>query len=54
MSPKSNGYGHIAHGQCEFKTVGTGTMTVKSLENIYGGFAPAEVLMSDGGKHFKK
>lgn len=36
-----------------FKTVGTGKTTVKSLEDIYGGFAPAEVFMSDGGKHFK-
>src|SRR5271168_3456470 len=37
----------------KFKTAGTGKTTVKSLEDIYGGFAPAEVFMSDGGKHFK-
>ena len=36
----------------KFKTAGTGKTTVKSLEDIYGGFAPAEVFMSDGGKHF--
>jgi hypothetical protein len=32
---------------------GTGKTTVKSLDDIYSGFAPAEVFMSDGGKHFK-
>ena len=37
----------------KFKTAGTGKTTIKSLEDIYGGFAPAEVFMSDGGKHFK-
>ena len=37
----------------KFKTVGTGKTTVKSLEDIYSTFAPAEVFMSDGGKHFK-
>ena len=37
----------------KFKTAGTGKTTVKSLDNIYGSFAPAEVFMSDGGKHFK-
>ena len=37
----------------KFKTAGTGKTTVKSLEDIYGGFAPSEVFMSDGGKHFK-
>ena len=37
----------------KFKTAGTGKTTVKALEEIYGGFAPAEVFMSDGGKHFK-
>jgi transposase InsO family protein len=37
----------------KFKTAGTGKTTVKSLDDIYGGFAPAEVFMSDGGKHFK-
>jgi hypothetical protein len=37
----------------KFKTAGTGKTTVKSLEDIYGGFAPAEVFMTDGGKHFK-
>ena len=37
----------------KFKTAGTGKTTVKSLEDIYSGFAPAEVFMSDGGKHFK-
>ena len=31
----------------------TGKTTIKSLEEIYSGFAPAEVFMSDGGKHFK-
>jgi hypothetical protein len=36
-----------------FKTAGTGKTTVKSLDDIYGGFAPAEVFMSDSGKHFK-
>ena len=36
----------------KFKMAGTGKTTVKSLEDIYGGFAPAEVFMSDGGKHF--
>ena len=36
----------------KFKTAGTGKTTVKSLEDIYGGFAPSEVFMSDGGKHF--
>ena len=37
----------------KFKSAGTGKTTVKSLDEIYGGFAPAEVFMSDGGKHFK-
>ena len=37
----------------KFKTAGTGKTTVKSLDDIFGGFAPAEVFMSDGGKHFK-
>ena len=37
----------------KFKTAGTGKTTVKALDEIYGGFAPAEVFMSDGGKHFK-
>ena len=37
----------------KYKTAGTGKTTVKALEDIYGGFAPAEVFMSDGGKHFK-
>ena len=37
----------------KFKTAGTGKTTVKSLDDIYGSFAPAEVFMSDGGKHFK-
>ena len=37
----------------KFKTAGTGKTTVKSLNDIYSGFAPAEVFMSDGGKHFK-
>ena len=37
----------------KFKTAGTGKTTVKALDKIYGGFAPAEVFMSDGGKHFK-
>ena len=37
----------------KFKTAGTGKTTVKALNEIYGGFAPAEVFMSDGGKHFK-
>jgi hypothetical protein len=37
----------------KFKTAGTGKTTVKSLDDIYSGFAPAEVFMSDGGKHFK-
>ena len=37
----------------KFKTAGTGKTTVKSLDEIFGGFAPAEVFMSDGGKHFK-
>ena len=37
----------------KFKTAGTGRTTVKSLEEIYSGFAPVEVFMSDGGKHFK-
>ena len=37
----------------KFKSAGTGKTTVKSLDEIYGGFAPTEVFMSDGGKHFK-
>ena len=37
----------------KFKTAGTGKTTVKSLEDIYSNFAPSEVFMSDGGKHFK-
>jgi hypothetical protein len=37
----------------KYKTAGTGKTTVKALEEIYGGFAPSEVFMSDGGKHFK-
>ena len=37
----------------KLKTAGTGKTTVKALDEIYGGFAPAEVFMSDGGKHFK-
>ena len=37
----------------KFKTAGTGKTTIKSLDDIYGGFAPAEVFMTDGGKHFK-
>ena len=37
----------------KFKTAGTGKTTVKSLDDIYGSFAPAEVFMYDGGKHFK-
>ena len=37
----------------KFKTARTGKTTVKSLEDTYGGFAPVEVFMSDGGKHFK-
>ena len=37
----------------KFKTAGMGKTTVKSLDNIYGSFAPAEVFMSDGEKHFK-
>lgn len=37
----------------KFKTAGTGKTTVKSLDDIYGSFAPAKVFMSDGGKHFK-
>ena len=37
----------------EFITAGTGKTTVKPLDEIYGGFTPAEVFMSDGGKHFK-
>jgi hypothetical protein len=37
----------------KFKMAGTGKTTVKLLEEIYSGFAPAEVFMSDGGKHFK-
>ena len=36
----------------KFKTAGTGKTTVEALDDIYGGFAPAEVFMSDGGKHF--
>ena len=37
----------------KYKTAGTGKTTVKALDDIYGSFAPAEVFMSDGGKHFK-
>jgi hypothetical protein len=37
----------------KLKTAGTGKTTVKSLNDIYGGFAPSEVFMSDGGRHFK-
>ena len=37
----------------KFKTAGTGKTTVKSLDDIYGSFAPAEVFMSNSGKHFK-
>jgi hypothetical protein len=37
----------------KFKTASMGKTTVKSIDDIYGGFAPAEVFMSDGGKHFK-
>ena len=33
----------------KFKTAGTGKTTVKSLEDIYGGFTPAEVFMSTEG-----
>ena len=34
----------------KFKTAGTSKTTVKLLEDIYGGFVPAEVFMSDGGQ----
>jgi hypothetical protein len=37
----------------KFKTAGMSKTTVKALEDIYGGFAPAEAFMSDGRKHFK-
>ena len=37
----------------KFKTTGTGKTTVKSLDNIFGEFASAEVFMSDSRKHFK-
>jgi hypothetical protein len=37
----------------KFNSAGTGKTTVKSLDNIYGGFALAEVFMLDGGRHFK-
>jgi hypothetical protein len=37
----------------KYKMASTGKTTVKALENIYGGFAPVEVFMSDGRKHFK-
>ena len=36
----------------KFKTAGTRKTTVKSLNDIYSGFAPAKVFMSDSGKHF--
>ena len=37
----------------KFKTASTGKTTVKSLDDIYSGFVPAKVFMSDSGKHFK-
>ena len=36
----------------KFKTAGTGKMMIKSLMNIYENFTPAEMFMSDGGRHF--
>ena len=36
----------------KFKTAGTGKTTIKSLTNIYQNFAPAEMFMSDGSRHF--
>ena len=36
----------------KFKMAGTGKTTIKSLTNIYENFAPAEMFMMDGGRHF--
>jgi hypothetical protein len=38
----------------KFKTAGTGKTTVKSLEEIYSGFAPAEGFHVRWGKTFQK
>ena len=37
----------------KFKTHGTATTTNMSLDDIFHSFAPPEVFMADGGKHFK-
>jgi len=37
----------------KFKTHGSATTTNKSLNDIFHSFAPPEVFMADGGKHFK-
>ena len=37
----------------KFKTHGTATTTNRSLDDIFHSFAPPEVFMADGGKHFK-
>ena len=37
----------------KFKMAGTGKMTVKSLTEIFQNFTPAEMFMSDGGRHFE-
>ena len=34
------------------KTAGTRKTTIKSLTNIYENFAPAEIFVLDGGRHF--
>jgi len=37
----------------KFKTHGSTTTTNKSLNDIFHNFAPPEVFMADGGRHFK-
>jgi len=37
----------------KFKTPRTAMMTNRSLDDIFHNFAPPEVFMADGGKHFK-
>ena len=37
----------------KFKTHGTAATTNKSLDDIFHNFAPPEMFMADGGKHFK-
>jgi len=37
----------------KFKTHGTAMTTNRSLDDIFHNFAPPEVFMADGGKHFK-